>query len=242
MTCRQGAPASKGRRGTQGEPTRRRVDNSQTSTRDRIKSVAQELYVRRGHDGFSFGDIAEIIGVTRANIHHHFGNKRRLMTELIEGFAADAEKRIERHWLDGEATLPERLSSQLRDLAEFYQRFNAEPGSRNVWSPVSRLRLDLQALGEPAEKALEQVNRAYDRCLRQALSRAVRSGELSPTAPVEEIARILRVALLSAPPMTQDTGQFEEIAQMFKALERTVIKAWAPPNETPPGQTDGPIA
>jgi AcrR family transcriptional regulator len=47
-------------------------------TRERIKAIAEDLYVLRGHDGFSFGDIAEAVGTTRANIHHHFGNKRRL--------------------------------------------------------------------------------------------------------------------------------------------------------------------
>src|SRR5690606_34650428 len=54
------------------------------STREKIKAVAAELYVLRGHDGFSFGDIAGAIGTTRANIHHHFGSKRQLMEELIE--------------------------------------------------------------------------------------------------------------------------------------------------------------
>ncbi len=34
-------------------------------TRDRIKAVAAELYVLRGQEGFSFGDIAAAIGTTR---------------------------------------------------------------------------------------------------------------------------------------------------------------------------------
>ena len=60
--------------------------------------MAGDLYVLRGHDGFSFADIAETIGTTRANIHHHFGSKSRLMDELIEQFATDAVTRIEHHW------------------------------------------------------------------------------------------------------------------------------------------------
>ena len=48
-------------------------------TRERIRHVAEELYVLNGHDGFSFGDVAAAVGTTRANIHHHFGNKQRLM-------------------------------------------------------------------------------------------------------------------------------------------------------------------
>ena len=84
------------------------------STRDRIKFVAAELYVLRGHDGFSFGDIAAIIGTTRANIHHHFGSKRLLMDELVEDISANAQARIERYWTAGETSLSDRLSTSAR--------------------------------------------------------------------------------------------------------------------------------
>jgi AcrR family transcriptional regulator len=94
------------------------------NTRDRIKSVAAELYVLRGHEGFSFGDIAASIGTTRANIHHHFGSKQQLMGELIEDIASNAEARIERYWMAGDAAFAERLSMQLDDLRRYYERFN----------------------------------------------------------------------------------------------------------------------
>ena len=67
---------------------------------ERIRTVAGDLYVLRGHDGFSFGDIADTIGTTRANIHHHFGSKGRLMEELIKQFATDAVTRIAHHWAE----------------------------------------------------------------------------------------------------------------------------------------------
>lgn len=196
------------------------------TTRDRIKAIAVELYVLRGHDGFSFGHIAEAIGTTRANIHHHFGNKQRLMGELIEGFAADAEGRIEHLWTTGNAAFAERLAAQLEDLRRFYNRFNKMPGERNVWSPISRLRLDLPALGDMASKALERVNRAYDVCLQRALRNAIAAGELSKDTPVEDVARILRVTLLSCAPMTQDSGSFAELEKLFGALGRTITASW----------------
>ncbi len=207
-------------------------------TRDRIRAIAGDLYVRRGHDGFSFGDIAEVIGTTRANIHHHFGNKQKLMIELIEGFAADAQARIEQHWSRPGLTFSERMSAQLEDLRRFYDKFNPQAGDRNVWSPVSRLRLDLPALGEPAVQALDRVNRVYDSCLRQALAEAVAAGELAPAAPLEEIVRMLRVTLLSCPPMTQDSGRFLEIERLFAAVERILAEAWGAGRKAP-GQRQG---
>jgi AcrR family transcriptional regulator len=206
--------------------------SSTAPTRERIKAVAEDLYVLRGHDRFSFGDIAEVIGTTRANIHHHFGNKQRLMTELIEGFAADAQSRIELHWTKPGLTLPERLNLQLDDLRRFYKRFNPRRGDRNVWSPISRLRLDLPVLGAAAIEALDRINHVYDDCLRRALTDAVASGELAENTPIGDLAGMLRVTLLSCPPMTQDTGDFAEIENLFAALDRTIISAWSRPVRT----------
>lgn len=196
------------------------------STRERIKAVAGELYVLRGHDGFSFGDIAAAIGTTRANIHHHFGNKRTLMAELIEDFVADARARVTRQWTGGDAPFVARLANQIADLKRFYDRFNPKPGDRNVWSPLARLRLDAPALGALAHDALERMNHVYDDCLRQALAVAMRNGDLDADTPVDDVARMLRVTLLSCPPMTQDSGSFTEIERLFAAIGRAISAAW----------------
>ena len=196
------------------------------STQERIRGLAADLYVVKGYDGFSFGDIAEQIGTTRANIHHHFGNKRRLMNELIEIFAADAVRRIESTWTGGDGTFERRLSAQLEDLRRFYVRYNQNPEERHVWSPLSRLRHDLAVLGKPAMQALERVNRSYDHALRTALDKAVMAGELATATPVADLSRVLRVLLLSCPPMTQDGGGFGEIENLFKSIKAMVGNAW----------------
>lgn len=191
--------------------------------RARIMTIARELYVLRGYDGFSFGDIAEAVPTTRANIHHHYGTKQRLMDELIDGFVADAEARIARHWTEGHATFAERLARQVDDLRQFYRRFNRARGERNVWSPISRIRLDLPVLGQRALLALERLNRAYDDALRGAVTEAVEAGELRAGAEAsDDLVRLLRVSLLSCPPMTQDAGSFTEISELFAAIERLI--------------------
>ena len=206
-------------------------EDASTTTRDRIKTVAAELYVLRGHDGFSFGDIAGAIGTTRANIHHHFGNKRQLMEELIEDIASNAQARIERYWMAGDLTFAKRLAMQLDDLQSYYQKFNKTDEDRHVWSPISRLRHDLPLLGAEAVRALERVNRKYDICLRHAVMQAIASGELRAETPIDDVIRIFRVTLLSCPPMTQDTGSFQEIARLFDALSHSVLAAWKGPHQ-----------
>jgi AcrR family transcriptional regulator len=198
-------------------------------TRERIKLVASEHYVLVGNDAFNFGHIAEVVGVTRGNIHHHFGSKRKLIAELVRDLTNDAEKRIRDHWSRPGLALSERLAEQLEDLRRFYQRFHTKPGARNVWSPLARIRLDLAMLDKTAAKALERINLVYDEALHAALAEAIASGELKADTPVDDIVRLLRVTFLSCPPITQDSGSFDDIERLFAALDRTVIGAWGAP-------------
>jgi AcrR family transcriptional regulator len=195
-------------------------------TRDRIRNVAEELYVLRGHAGFSFGDVAASVGTTRANIHHHFGSKSQLMAELIEGFAADAQKRIRSIWVEGPRNFSGRLLLQVQDLRRFYDRFNPNPGDRNVWSPLSRLRLDLPLLGDIALRGLQRVDAAYDSCLTRAVSDAIANATLRADTPIDDVSRLLRVTLMSCGPITQDSGDFAEVERLFAALGRTLEAAW----------------
>lgn len=194
--------------------------------RQQILRVAEDLYVLRGYDGFSFAHVAEAVCTTRANIHHHFGDKRQLMAELIGHFASNAELRISHHWAESSGGFSVRMNAQLEDLRAYYQRFNQVPGARHVWSPLSRLRLDLVVLGDLASEALHRVDLTYDRCLRKAVLDAMADGELVSTTPVDDVARMLRVMLLSCAPMTQDSGDFGEIEKLFSTMERMILAAW----------------
>jgi AcrR family transcriptional regulator len=197
------------------------------TTRVRIKAIAKDIYVLRGFDAFNFGEIADAVGITRANIHHHFGTKRALVGELAGEFADDAASRTIRIWSTG--GLREALSLQLDDLRRFYHRYNPHPGDRNVWSPLARLRLDEPRLGPLARTALERTNAVYDQALGEAVRRAIEAGELRPDTPERDVVRLLRAAILSSPAMTQDTGSFDELENLFAALERSLFAAWGPP-------------
>ena len=198
----------------------------QLPMRQQVLLVAADFYVLRGYDGFSFAHIAEAVQTTRANIHHHFGDKLQLMAELIEKFASNAEQRIAHYWIDVDGSFAARMQAQVDDLRVFYNRFNHTPGARNVWSPLSRLRLDLAVLGPLASNTLHRVDLAYDRCLRHAVLEAMARGELVISTPVDDVSRMLRVMLLSCAPMTQDSGDFSEIEKLFATMQRMIFAAW----------------
>src|ERR1700760_3906786 len=56
---------------------------TETGTRTRILDVAERLVQTRGFNGFSYADVANELGVTKASLHYHFPGKAELGEALI---------------------------------------------------------------------------------------------------------------------------------------------------------------
>ncbi|HEY4200228.1 MAG TPA: TetR/AcrR family transcriptional regulator [Devosiaceae bacterium] len=54
-----------------------------SSTADDILDCAQSLILTGGYNGFSYADIAEVVGIRKASIHHHFPSKVDLVRMLV---------------------------------------------------------------------------------------------------------------------------------------------------------------
>ena len=65
----------------------RNIDVNGTGTTSRILDVAERLLQVRGYNGFSYGDVASELGITRAALHYHFPGKGELGQALIERYA-----------------------------------------------------------------------------------------------------------------------------------------------------------
>ncbi len=62
-----------------------------SSTSDEILASARTLIMSGGYNGFSYADIAEIVGIRKASIHHHFPSKVDLVRELVKRYREDGE-------------------------------------------------------------------------------------------------------------------------------------------------------
>jgi TetR/AcrR family transcriptional repressor of nem operon len=68
--------------------------NPATGTAELILSCAQSLIVAGGYNGFSYADIAKVVGIRNASIHHHFPAKADLVRTLVARYRRDAETGI----------------------------------------------------------------------------------------------------------------------------------------------------
>jgi len=62
-----------------------------TSTSDKILQCARSLIIAGGYNGFSYADIAEVVGIRKASIHHHFPSKVDLVRTLLERYREEAK-------------------------------------------------------------------------------------------------------------------------------------------------------
>ena len=60
-------------------------DDADTATR--ILDSAERLVQTRGFNGFSYADVANELGITKASLHYHFASKAELGRTLIERYA-----------------------------------------------------------------------------------------------------------------------------------------------------------
>ena len=63
-------------------------------TRERIQTVAVELFAEHGYDKTSLREIAERLGVTKAALYYHFNTKEDIVVSLFEDLLAGIDEII----------------------------------------------------------------------------------------------------------------------------------------------------
>jgi TetR/AcrR family transcriptional regulator, transcriptional repressor for nem operon len=60
-----------------------------SNTAVRIRESAHDLIAERGYFGFSYADIAEVVGIRKASIHHHFPSKVDLVVATLQEYRSN---------------------------------------------------------------------------------------------------------------------------------------------------------
>jgi TetR/AcrR family transcriptional repressor of nem operon len=60
-----------------------------TTKKDEILDCAQRLIQTQGYNGFSYSDIAAVVGIRKASIHHYFPTKEDLVVAVIDRYRED---------------------------------------------------------------------------------------------------------------------------------------------------------
>ncbi|MGN8050864.1 TetR/AcrR family transcriptional regulator [Curtobacterium sp. 22159] len=61
-----------------------------TDTRARARAAALELFTRQGYEATSLRQIAEVVGINKASLYHHFTSKEAILQSLFEERGTEA--------------------------------------------------------------------------------------------------------------------------------------------------------
>ncbi|MCH8622190.1 TetR/AcrR family transcriptional regulator [Undibacterium sp. TS12] len=81
-----------------------------SASAERVVDAAEGLIQERGYNGFSYDDVASLIGIKKPSIHHHFATKSELAAVVAQRYTHRFREQLLR--IEGQyAHAPERLAA-----------------------------------------------------------------------------------------------------------------------------------
>ena len=190
-------------------PKRTGADNRDTAVR--ILDSAERLAQLRGFNGFSYADVAQELGITKAGLHYHFPGKAELGLALLQRYTERFTAALIA--IDQEIEPP---PSKLRAYAGLYA--DALRGERMCLCGM--LAAEYRTLPEPIRRAVvrffDENERWLARVLDDGRSRHTLEFEGSPTDTARMIISSLEGAMLVARPYG-DLDRFQSAASAVLA-------------------------
>ena len=166
-----------------------------SSTSDDILAAARPLIVAGGYNGFSYADIAEIVGIRKASIHHHFPSKVDLVRTLVLRYREDARAGFA--VLERTAKDP---GEQLSNYIAYWEKCIVDASA--PFCICALLASELPALPAAVAKEVRLHFETLSEWLASALERGAKSGifqlQSAPKTEAEAFMAAVHGAMLSA--------------------------------------------
>jgi TetR/AcrR family transcriptional repressor of nem operon len=186
-------------------------DGNGSGTTVRILDVAERMLQVRGYNGFSYGDIATELGITRAALHYHFAGKAELGQALIERYAT----RFAGALAHLDATVPD-AGARLQGYVDLY----TDVVSDNRMCLCGMLAAEHRTLPERLQKAVCAFFASNTEWLRGVLEHGRVAGTLAFTGTAEDTAAMVLGGLEGSMLITRldsDVSQFRASAARLLA-------------------------
>jgi TetR/AcrR family transcriptional repressor of nem operon len=163
----------------------------------RILDAAERMLQVRGYNGFSYGDVAQELGITRAALHYHFKGKAELGEALVERYATRFAAALS--MLD--ETAPD-AAAKLRGYAGLY----VDVVRRDRMCLCGMLAAEYATLPEPLQKSVSSFFDANTVWLSGVVVQGGTEGSLRPSDSPDDVAAMILGALEGAMLLTRLDG------------------------------------
>jgi TetR/AcrR family transcriptional repressor of nem operon len=159
--------------------------NTET-TRTQIMQHAQRLIQERGCNGFSYRDLAALIGIKTSSIHYYFPQKEDLLLAVVQHYHA--------RWQATIAAIDPalRADAKLRAYVQVHQQ--AFCGTARICLAAT-LAAELASLPQPVRQAVQDFYRANEDWLARVLEQGAREGILRVPGDLRSAAQATFAAL-----------------------------------------------
>jgi TetR/AcrR family transcriptional repressor of nem operon len=186
--------------------------NAQT-TSDDILRCARSLIVEGGYNGFSYADIANVVGIRNASIHHHFPSKADLVRTLVAQYRREAEAGI--------AELERQVSDPLGQLRAYTGYWEAcITDATAPFCVCALLASQIPVLPEEVVVEVRAHFRALSAWLTSVLERGAKQGSLRLAGTAKSEAEVFMAAVHGAMLSARAYGD----TKMFGVVTRPLLQ------------------
>lgn len=190
--------------------------NNRSSTSDAILACTRKLIVSGGYNGFSYADIAEVVGIRKPSIHHHFPTKVDLVTALLADYRREAEAGFE--------SLASAVADPLEQLRAYIQYWSSCIGDASApFCVCAMLASELPALPGDVALAVRAHFRFLSAWVRSVLERGVQQGSISLQYPARVEAEAFMATVHGAMLSARAYGD----ADLFAAIMQPLLERMA---------------
>lgn len=194
----------------------RRGEANGTGTTSRILDVAERLLQVRGYNGFSYGDVAAELDITRAALHYHFKGKAELGQALIERYASRFAAALDE--LD---TAAPDAAAKLRGYVDLY----TDVLSADRMCLCGMLAAEHRTLPGPLQQAVSAFFSANTVWLRRVLEEGCADGSLRCRGTAEDAASLVLGGLEGAMLIARLDGDVPRFTATARQLLGTLLPA-----------------
>jgi TetR/AcrR family transcriptional regulator, transcriptional repressor for nem operon len=180
------------------------------TVREQVLDHAQNLIQQRGYNGFSYRDLAALVGIKTSSIHYYFPTKENLVLEAVNTYSSGML--AEMYAID--SSLP--ADKQLERYARLFGKLQ---GEGDCICLCGMLAAEFGALPEPVSVAVREFFNANEVWLTKVLAQGAQEGSLSFNGPPEHAARTLYAAFqgsVLASRLFQVKDRLSEVANSLK--------------------------
>ena len=192
--------------------------NNHSSTSDAILACTRKLIVGGGYNGFSYADIAEVVGIRKPSIHHHFPTKVDLVTALLADYRREAEAGFEK--------LAAAIADPFEQLHAYIQYWSSCITDASApFCVCAMLASELPALPGEVALAVRAHFRFLSAWVTSVLERGVQLGAISLQYPARVEAEAFMATVHGAMLSARAYGDADVFAAILQPLlERMAVK------------------